>query len=188
MDSRLLTQEESMLLRDEHGHVPSEPSNFIIIRHPETGAILSTRRNLVVRTGRELNLRKIFDIPYASENKTKLDARAITCFGIGTGGTPSADPFNPTPPTAADVKLNTEVPFVITNTAGNTTNTSVYFDGRVSGSQTQYHKKAFSKKELVINNERDEVYVKLTLDVSLTDARGNNISELSLFFSLFDGG
>ena len=83
----------------------------IVLKDPETGTILGYRKNLVVRTGREFNLRKIFGMSYNSETITQLNNRTINLFSIGKGGSAASDPFSPLPVTATDQNMNTEVAF-----------------------------------------------------------------------------
>lgn len=189
-DNKLISVNDDLALQDLIGQDTSgDKFNFIIVRDNETGKILQTRKNLVVRSGREFNLRKLFGIPYNSESVTQLNARTINIFGIGEGGTPSAEPFSPIAPTPTDMALNKEVPFrsVATGTVLTGGEELKYQDKRIVGSTDAYYKKLFSAKELILDNENNDYYVKMTLEITDKDARGTYINELALFTSTVTG-
>ncbi|WP_368880293.1 hypothetical protein [Proteus mirabilis] len=182
LTQRKITLEERMMIGDNVDSAVA-PHNFIAVRDKGTGKVLFTRKNLVVRIGRELTLRHLFDLPYSSEDQEKLHNRTLCLFGIGSGGTPESDPFNPLVPTSADKDLNKAVPFRIVN-SGNPLpeeDKKLYFDTKQNHDDTQYMKKLFTKKELVVDTEKDRVYVKVTLDVNALDARGQKFSEIGIF-------
>ena len=165
--------------------------NFIVVRDVETGAVVQTRSNLVLQTGREFNLRKIFGIPYASETTANLNERTICLFGIGSGGTPLADPFNPIAPTSLDVELNTRVAFrtLTEGTALPAGDNTKYYGKETLGGNDRYYVKRFTGNPiLVVDAPNDDVYVKLTLDIVKEDARGSIISELALYSARVVGG
>ena len=91
---RVMTHDERLLIQDAL-RANKARENFIVIRDPFTNNILQVKRNLVVQTGREFALRKLFKLPYSSENVTLLNNRYVCLFGIGSGGAPISDPFNP---------------------------------------------------------------------------------------------
>lgn len=179
---RVMTHDEKLLIQDAV-RANKARENFIVIRDPVTNNILQVKRNLVVQTGREFTLRKLFKLPYSSENETLLHNRYVCLFGIGSGGAPVSDPFNPITPTSADTQLNTAVPFRIANTANPmpSEDANFYTDTKVNGSDTQYMKKTFTKVELITDTVKDDYYVKATLTINEKDARGSRISELGLF-------
>lgn len=121
--------------------------NFIVIKDAETGKTLSVQNNLVALSGRALALRKLFNVLPAGTNQDAFNQKSICLFSIGSGGTPASNPFQPTPPTAADRQLNTAVPFRTTNTATGTALTSDeqswYTDSQTTGSITKFFKKRF---------------------------------------------
>lgn len=189
-DTKLISLNDELALQDLiNEDTTGDKYNFIIVRDTETGAILQTRKNLVVRGGREFNLRKLFGIPYNSESITQLNTRTINMFGIGEGGTPSAEPFSPIAPTPADTTLSKEVPFrsVATGVALTGGDELKYHDKRVVTSNDAYYKKLFTAKELVMDTSNNDYYVKMTLDITDKDARGTYISELALFTSMVNG-
>lgn len=183
MSHKLMSFEEQTVMRDLVKNTADKKHNFIIVRDPETGAILQTRKNLVVRSGREFSLRKMFNIAYPSETTTQLGTRYISLFGIGTGGTPVSDPFTPLVPTPADIELNSAIPFRIATTSAplTTNDAKKYFDGRAQSGNTLYYKKTFTSSSIVLDNNNDDYYCKLVLNIDATDARGGLISELALY-------
>lgn len=192
--SKLLTLKDDLqlsdIIKEDTDHLHGHKSNYIVVRDSITGDILQVRKNLVVRKGREYNLRKIFNIPYTGESATDLNTRHINLFGIGTAGTPVSDPYSPIQPTPADTGLSREVPFrTLTGTQNLTGNeVNFYTDVRTVGSSSrQYFKKTFTRKDIVMNDTTDDYYVKLVLDITEKDARGTVISELSLFSSKQNG-
>lgn len=189
-DNKLITLNDDLALQDLIGQNASDDKyNYIVVRDVETGVVLQTRKNLVVRSGREFNLRKLFGIPYGSESIAQLNTRTINMFGIGEGGTPSAEPFSPIAPTPTDAALNKEVPFrsVPTGTPLVGNDELKYHDKRTVASTDAYYKKLFTAKELVLDNINNDYYVKMTLDITDKDARGTYISELALFTSMVTG-
>lgn len=191
--NKILTLNDDLQLKDILNEEAKRDSlsqkgkfNYIVLRDPETGTILGYRKNLVVRPGREFNLRKIFGMNYGGENATQLNNRVINLFAIGRGGTPTADPFTPVAPVPTDQALSREVAFRSITTGQNLGNdASKYADGRVVGNTTSYYKKTFTSKSIVLDDDRDDYYVKLGLDVTANDARGEIISELALYTSEF---
>lgn len=176
----VMTFEEQKILADHkiNNH------NFIVVRDPATGEVLQVRKNLVLRSGREFDLRKIFGIPYAGESVAALNSRTLCVFGIGTGGSPVANPFTPIAPTPADTELNTRVAFRTANAARPLSSTDAlkYTDSVTTGAETAYFKKTFtSTPSVTIDTARDQVYVKVPLSISAQDARDQLISELALY-------
>lgn len=172
--------------------------NFMVIRDKETGEVLQVANNLVVQSGRIFTLKKLFSIlntnGATASNSSSLDnlhQRTVCCFGIGSGGTPQNDPFNPTAPTAKDVGLSTKIPFRTVDSSSGTQLTSEeqqkYIDENVSSTTKTYYKKTFESMELIHNADNDDVYVKLGLEVSDKDARNTIVSELALFSALKAG-
>lgn len=189
-DNKMITVNDDLALKDLMGQDTSDNKyNYIIVRDKETGAVLQTRKNLVVRKGREFNLRKLFGIAYNSESIAQLNTRTINMFGIGEGGTPSAEPFSPIAPSPSDAALSKEVPFrsVSKDTALTGGDELKYFDKRVVQDADAYYKKLFSAKELVMDDAKNDYYVKMTLDITDKDARGTYINELALFTSMSTG-
>ena len=166
-----------------------QKSNFIVLKDPETGTILGYRKNLVVRTGREYNLRKIFGMPYNGETITQLNNRTINLFSIGKGGSAASDPFSPLPVTATDQNMNTEVAFRAISTSQNLgADAPKYTDMRTLNGVNYYYKKTFTSKSIVLDDTNNDYYVKVGLDITDLDARGEVISELGLYTSEVNSG
>lgn len=188
MTNHFLTPEELKIASANNVNLQD---NFIVIKDAETGKTLSVQNNLVALSGRTLALRKLFNVLPAGTNQDGFDQRSVCLFSIGSGGTPTSDPFKPTPPVSSDVQLNTAVPFRVTNTSTGVSLTtdeqSWYTDAQAAGSMTKFFKKKFRNIELVENTSRNEVYVKISLEISEKDARGSLISELGLFSAKKNG-
>lgn len=175
-----MTAEELAIMK-EHG---INHHNFIVIRDADTKEILRVEKNLVVRTGREFDLRKIFGLPYNGETVATLNTRTLCLFGIGSGGTPVGNPFSPIPPTAADTDLNSKVAFrtVTASSPLSSQDQLRYADAVANGAETNYYKKTFnSTPTLTVDPARDQVFVKVPLSISNQDARNALISELALY-------
>lgn len=190
-EGKILSINDDLTLKDLVGkdELSGKKFNYIVVRDKETGEVLQVRKNLVVRKGREFNLRKIFHINYPGQNATNLANRHINLFGIGTAGTPASDPYSPYAPTPADAALSREVPFrSLTGSQSLASNeASFYTDERNISGARQYFKKTFTRKDIVMNDQTDDYYVKLVLDITSNDARGTVISELALFSSELSG-
>jgi hypothetical protein len=166
---------------------------IVIVRDAETGEILFKKKNLVVRSGREMTLRKIFGIPGSIPGETEADLKEkfVLTFGIGNGGTPNADPFNPLVPTPSDSDLSNPISFrsefgSVTIPLGEADN---YADNRISsGGQVDWYKKVFTNGHgvLTVDPDTDEVYNELELFISSSDARDKFINEIGLYFSKYN--
>ena len=163
---------------------------FVVVRDAETGAVLFAKKNLVVRRGREMTLRKIFNLPGSIEGETEstLKEKHVFLFGIGSGGTPNSDPFNPIVPTPSDTDLSSPVAFRVTSDSVPMPTDSVlnYTDGRAGAGGTQsWFKKVFNngQGELTINPATDEVFNRLELFISAADARDKFLNEIGLYFA-----
>ena len=168
-------------------------SGLVVVKDAATGEILLTKKNLVVRSGRETSLRKIFNIPDTinSESESMLKDKSVLLFGLGTGGAPSSDPFSPFAPSPADTELNSPIPFV-TSSASNplsSSDTLLYSDYRTSSGNTfDWFKKTFSngKGELTVDPSTDEVYMKLQLQISASEVRDKFVNELGLYWAKYN--
>lgn len=166
--------------------------NFAIFRDLE-GSVLQAKENLVVRKGREMTMRKIFNNPGAivGENQATLGLKSILLFGLGTGGTPLATPFAPYTPTASDADLATATPFRVSAGDLPAGDQSKYCDGRASSgtaANTDWYKKTFENGNgaITVNTSLDQVYNKLTLAVTAADARDKLVNELALYFAKYN--
>lgn len=191
-ETQSLTVEERMLFQ-EHGVDPRhEPQlqGFVVVKDAETGRILQAKKNLVVRNGRQMTLRKIFNLPGAvvGETATTLSQKSVMLFGIGSGGTPANDPFNPFSPTPSDTGLSSAIPFRVAGTSNPLPDADVskYTDGRPGiGGNTDWYKKLFSNGSGVITVDAatDSVYNKLSLQISALDCRDRYVNELALYWT-----
>lgn len=189
---REMTVDEKWLFKD-HSVNPSRegPLNGFVVVKDENGEILIAKKNLVVRSGRNLSLRKIFGQPgfILGEDEAALNQKKVLLFGIGSGGTPSSDPFNPTLPTPSDTDLSSPLYFR-TSTAAlplSTTDAALYTDGRDVNGTTRWYKKRFSNGngEFVVDSTNDWVYNKLQLQITEKEARDFFVNEISLYYTQY---
>ena len=195
---KIMSLEDSFLFSD-HGIGGPQPGLRGVVVVKQGGNIvgvqkvLQRRKNLVVRNGREMALRKIFNVPGAvsGETEASLGSKNVLLFGIGTGGTPNNDPFAPFAPTPDDSELSNPVSFRTSSASFPMTSdeTSKYSDGRaVSGGNVEWYKKLFGNGngEITVNPETDEVYNKLSLQISAQDARDKFVNELALYWTKYN--
>lgn len=191
-DVKYLNFEEQLLFKDNQVDGRKEPQlgGFVVVKDAETGKVLLAKKNLVVRRGREMTLRQIFRIPgsVAGETEAVLKDKSILLFGIGSGGAPSNDPFNPFAPTPSDTNLSNAFPFRISSAAAPlpTADVPFYTDGRAgTGGTMEWFKKTFSngRGEITINPTTDETFVKLKLQITKDDSRDRFVNELALFWA-----
>lgn len=171
------TLEESMLFKDsqEDAYKRKIPFKGILVNRTTKQVV----PNLVVQTGREFALRKLFNIiPSIDNTQDNFNRRVICSFGLGIGGTDIGNPNNPLAPTPADTSLNTPVPIIQTTAS----TSSLYLDRVTNGSNYDWYKKKFTGSPVIVaNTTTDEYYVKVTLSILNTEVRSRNINELALF-------
>lgn len=189
---REITVEESFLFKDHNVNPVKEgPLNGFVVVKDENGEILIAKKNLVVRAGRNLSLRKIFGQPgfIANEDEAALNQKKVLLFGIGKGGAPMSDPFNPLPPTPSDTDLSSPIPFRSSSSALPLlpSEEALYTDGRDVNGTMQWYKKRFSNGngEFVVDSANDFVYNKLQLQVTDKEARDLFVNEISLFYAQY---
>ena len=194
-DIKELSFEEQLLFKDNKvdGRKQPQLGGFVVVKDADSGKILLAKKNLVVRSGREMTLRQIFRIPSSitGETESMLKDKSILLFGIGSGGAPNNDPFNPFAPTPADTELNSAIPFRITTAAAPmpADDVALFTDGRAStGGATEWYKKTFSNNhgEFTVNPATDETFVKLQLQITKDDARDGFVNELGLFWAKYN--
>jgi hypothetical protein len=185
-----LSFKERLYLKDDKD---GSPLKGLIVVYDENMNELFVRKNLVVRTGREATIRKMFNLPDSSiETLNDLMASSVLLFGIGDGGAPSSDPFNPTPPSPSDSDLNTPIAFRNTssdNPFPDAVTESKYTHGiQQSNGSTNWMKKTFENGsgDLLIDPSTDTVYNKLSLKIDLADARDTYINEIALYYARYD--
>lgn len=135
--------------------------------------------NLVIQNGREIALRKLFNLyPTGDGTLANFNKRIICGFGVGDGGTPLGAPTSPITPTPADTGLSNAVIFQTTLTS----TLAGYIDNAQVGLDYNWNKKAFtSPPVLTVNTSTNEIYVKMTLGISALDCRGSNVNEIVLY-------
>jgi hypothetical protein len=187
-DVKKLSFEEQLLFKDHEVNSRKEPNlgGFVVVKDAETGKVLLAKKNLVVRQGRELTLRKIF-------NNGDTAGSNILTFGIGKGGAPDNSPFVPTLPTPGDADLTSRLPFRVTDAANPIPDAeqSAYTDSQTdpnNASGKVWYKKNFANGNgvVTVNASTDETFVKLELKITKDDARDLFVNELGLFFATFN--
>jgi hypothetical protein len=199
MHTKELNFEEQLLFKDNKINGRTEPNlgGFCVFKDAETGKILLAKKNLVVRNGRELTLRKIFNIARIPDNTTEImKNKSILLFGIGNGGTAEGTPFmlnSPTySPTPSDNNLRSEISFRTSSIAAPIPEfeANMYTDFRINQDirYNSWYKKSFTNGngEITINPATDETFVKLKLNITKDDARDKFVNELGLFFAEYD--
>lgn len=195
-DIKELSFEEQLLFKDNkvNGRKQPQLGGFVVVKDADSGKILLAKKNLVVRRGREMTLRQIFRIPGSvnGETESSLASKSILLFGIGSGGAPNNDPFNPFAPTPADGDLSAPMPFRISSAADPLPAGDVakYTDGRNTNlGMTEWYKKTFSNGhgQITVNPDTDETFVKLQLQITKDEARDHFVNELALYWAKFDG-
>jgi hypothetical protein len=189
-----LSFEEQMMFRDiRPDRLKSKLQGIVVVKDAEDGKILQVKPNLVVRDGREMTLRKVFNLPGAvpGESESALGSKSVLLFGIGTGGTPNNDPFNPFQPTPSDHDLSSAISFRTSSNADPLPDADAlkYSDGRsVSGGNIEWYKKLFSNGhgEITVDPVADMVYNKLSLQISPQDARDKFVNELALYWAQYN--
>jgi hypothetical protein len=162
--------------------------------------VFGVHSNLVVRNGREVTLRKLFNlVPTYDGTEAVFNRRKICCFGVGSGGVANLgsggviDPFNVIEPTPADSELNTRRPFIIKTTTLSSTEASKYLGGEIvnsgGSSSTYWYKKKFTgtptittlSQPIAEDAYNDEYYVRVQLSIEATDVRGESINEIAIY-------
>lgn len=201
-----MSAEDSFLVNDirlkDRVENPKNTDGIIgiaVIRDTESGEVVGVERvreNLVVRTGREYALRKLFNLPPTGDTLTTYSRRMICAFGVGSGGTPSNNPQMAITPTPADSNNNTPVPFK-TSTALlplSPTDLAKYITPgeviTVAGiPTTHYFYKRFTGTPIIStvatptleDPNADEYYVRVKLEIDINECRNSSINEISLY-------
>lgn len=137
------------------------------------------KNNLVVYVGREWLLSRAFNLN--NPNVTPEESEFICWFGVGDGGAPIGDPFNPTSPTNLDNDLSNSIMINATD--------STCADYRLTP-DVGYYKHPFDS----INFEQDAdnynywLIARVNTTLSAEDANGSNINEAGLYTALSDSG
>lgn len=171
---------------------------FFNLNNPDE--VLGVHPNLVVRDGREVTLRKLFNLPLPLDvTEAVFNRRKICCFGVGSGGVANIgsggvlDPFTVLEPTPADSELNTRKPFITKTSSLTTQEAAKYLGGEVingvGGASTYWYKKKFTGSPVITtvaapNAEdayNDDYYVRLQLDITTTEVRGELINEIAIY-------
>ena len=158
--------------------------------NPETGTSFLIRKNLVVQRGRSFALERVHGIaPPVNAGYINDLQRTILLFGVGTGGTPTDNPFAPIPPTPSDVALTNPVPFRVVDptdlsTAIATVDVPSYPVYTTVNSKKNYNYKVFdqTQTQYVVNKVDNKIYRKIPLYISPSDCRGYKLNEIALFF------
>lgn len=140
---------------------------------------LLDKSNLVVYLGREWLATRIF-----RTNNAQIDPyydQFISWFGLGDGGCPEGDPFDPTAPTNNDTDLANPVMINATD--------STCGDYRVTP-EVGYYKLPFDSVTFEQDPSNDNAYLitRLVITVGADDANGKILNEAGLFVAVDSGG
>lgn len=162
--------------------------------NPNNGNVLFETSNLVLLSGREFILRKLFGLPYEDESvgdTTKdleqLNRRLICAYGVGDGGTSLAAPRIPTYPSPADTGLSNAINFnTLTLTADELKQQyAIYADFSTTGKPNVYNatKKRLIDTKHVINLDanNDEIYMQMDLTISKEECVDQMVNEIMLY-------
>jgi hypothetical protein len=136
---------------------------------PDEKYLLHAKSNLIVFSGREWVLQKLFDIQNNDASTSTPPTYGIKWISFGDGGAPTTDPLNPTPPLNTDVALCNEI--IIAN------DDTQYADGG--------KKKKLTQKQFIQDNANDNRYLIMQLNSTLSEIEANNssINEAGLWIS-----
>lgn len=157
-----------------------KPAGYVEI-YEKTGDDVNNligKSNLVVYQGREWIASRIFNktnlVPQIPQGASGYN-HFIYWFGLGNGGVPAGDPFNPIVPVSTDTNLISPVSFGTSNSAG--------VLGGLSGSK--YYKMKFEGIDFIPDADNDSKYLiaRITINVDVQYAEGEILSEAGLFTS-----
>lgn len=168
-------------------------NGILVFKDGETREVLRPiAKNKVVLRGRTFSLENLYKdmIPASSGYIRNLD-RSINLFQVGSGGCPLNDPFNPIPVAPKDQFLKAPIPFrtFINDSTDSIVNPidPLVYKGVITNSlgHNEYYYKRFENQNPVfyLDKDKNHIYKKLELVVSLDDCRNREINEVGLFFS-----
>ena len=133
--------------------------------------IVVDKDNLVVYTGREWVLSRIFNIN--NSNITPTKDYAINWISFGSGGAPTSDPFNPTPPESTDTS--------ITEITVDANDSNLYQGKKIPLQKTEYSTTLEFQKDSSMDNK----YLMLVVSCLLNENQANDelINEAALWIS-----
>lgn len=159
----------------------SRPQGFVEIFEltEDNKKKLLGKHNLVVYLGREWLISRAFNLK--NEYIDPDESEFICWFGVGDGGAPIGDPFDPTSPTLLDSDLSNPV---MINASDSTCS-----DYRLTP-DVGYYKHPFDS----LNFEQDSdnynrwLIIRVVTTLGADDANGFNINEIGLFTAASDSG
>jgi len=174
------------------------PKGWVEIFSREKDGILKlvSKCNLIILQGREL-IGQLLTYTLNPNNVVSKNGEHIYWFGLGTGGSTTSDPFNPTPPNEDDTDLYYEVPISALDSttctdygfghdghAPNEEPNGVTYPGRSQG----YYKHKLDQVEFEIDPANNNAWLvtKITITIGIEDALNSPefpINEAGLFTS-----
>jgi hypothetical protein len=161
--------------------------------NPDTGDVLFETQNLVLLSGREFILRKLFGLPYeddltgdAVKDLERLNRRLICAYGVGRGGTSLAQPRVPLSPSPADTDLSNPAIFnALTLNKEELDKQYAIYAEMVAVKNNIYHacKKRIINAKPVINLDAndDEIFMQMDLTITKEECVNDMINEIVLY-------
>jgi len=152
-----------------------------IYEEDENGNVkLVSKSNLVVYLGREWLVSRAMNIDNTSI--LPLSSDWLCWFGVGYGGCPVGNPFDPISPTNNDISLNSEFPFI-------TEDEDLHYGDFRAGSGC--YKKLFDSDPIFVqdeNNDNAYLIAQITITLTAQDCNGYIVNEAALFTAPSNGG
>lgn len=161
INSRMRNKSNRLVIYDKNGNILSEHTNKVVARG---------RIEQIETLFRKYDISEKNNIQYDKpDNKTSN--RWISTFGVGSGGAPLSEGFNPYTVDPTNTELNSPLMF-IKDSIGAVT--SGYWDNM--------KKKDFKSIYLNWDKGTDDVYALLVCEVGYDDCRGDIINEIGLYY------
>ena len=142
------------------------------------------KHNLVLYQGREWITQKLVNLDNANVSESTYDMW-INWFGLGDGGVLPADPIDPIPPVLTDTDLYS---LVMINASDASSADYNIVDS--THPEEGYYKHPFDSVEFEQDALNDDKWlvIKITTNIGVDDANGNQLSEAGLYTAASDSG
>ena len=171
---------DKILIEDTKNITKKENKNYIRIYDKDNNLIIE-EYNEVVEYGRLSIIEKLFNnFSYSIDNGTFNENYCkewISCFGVGNGGAPLSEGFNPyiVAPTTKDLANKLQFTLSKFSNVDNDYRKPKYHDNNT--------KKDFTELKISYDKENNKIYALATCELDYSELLGATVNELGFYFA-----